>query len=95
MYNKQELKYEKVIVIKPVTKDLMEWDVLPTEQICRAVGTAVIPKPFWESLKLSMRKVSDGSKTDVELSEEFDKRLVQALGANDTRIKENKKNGCI
>lgn len=90
MDNKQELKYEKVIVIKPVTKDLMEWDVLPTEQVCRSVGTAVIPKPFWESLKLSMRKVSDGSKTDVELSEEFDKRLVQALGANDTRLKEKK-----
>ena len=90
MDNKQELKYEKVIVIKPVTKDLIEWDVLPTEQICRAVGTAVIPKPLWEALKLSMRKASDGSKSDQELSEEFDKRLVQAFGANDTRIKEKK-----
>ena len=90
MVNNQELKYEKVIVIKSKTKDLLEWDVLPAEQICRTVGTCVIPKPMWDSLKLSMRKASDGSKTDQELSEEFDKRLVQAFGANDTRIKENK-----
>ena len=93
MDNYKELKYEKVIVIKPITKDLLEMDVLPTENICRRVGTAVIPKPLWDSLKLSMRKASDGSKPDKELDEEFDKRLVQAVGANDTRIKENKQNG--
>ena len=90
MDNYKELKYEKVIVIKSKTKDLLEWDVLPTEQICRTVGTCVIPKPMWDSLKLSMRKSSDGSKPDKELDEEFDKRLVQAVGANDTRMKEKK-----
>ena len=90
MDNKQKLKYETVIVIMPVTKDLIEMEVLPSDEICRRVGTTVIPKPLWESLKCSMRKSTDGSKADKELSDEFDKRLVQAVGAKDKRIKEMK-----
>ena len=90
MDNKQELKYEKIIVIKSKTKDLIEWDILPAEKCCLPSGTALIPIALWNSLKLSMRKASDGTKTDQELSKEFDKRLVQAFGANDCRLKEMK-----
>ena len=90
MDNNKKLVYEKVIVIKPITKDLLEMEVLPTDQICRRVGTAVIPLEHWNKLKLAMRKPTDGSKPDKELDSEFDKRLVQAFGANDTRIKEMK-----
>ena len=84
------MNYEKVIVIKPVTKDLLELDIAPGDEIARRVGTCIIPKPIWQTLKLSMRKPSDGIKSDSELDSEFDKRLVQAFGANDKREKEKK-----
>ena len=89
------MNYEKVIVIKPGTKDLLELDIAPGDEIARRVGTCIIPKPIWQTLKLFMRKSSDGSKPDSMLDSEFDKRLVQALGANDMRQKEIMKNGTV